>query len=203
MRNFLVMVGAIVLPLVLLGLLIVWTEKGSDVYQRAPGTPKASFGAQLPAAETTRPKSPTQVQIEKLRQENLRRQALLKHQDMLRQKGMTQAEYERAQLKEDVAARPRRCRPNDADCWAGSEGYGLLQNCERQVESAAKYQFEWTDGYLDAKFLFVGLEGDLSVRAVGDKIKFQNGFGAWQVMVYDCVIDLEASRAVATVKARG
>ena len=62
-----------------------------------------------------------------------------------------------------------------------------------QVERLAQYAHEWTDGFLDPKFTHYrwrDMEAGV-VTHIGDKIRFQNGFGAWQNMVYECDISAD------------
>lgn len=74
--------------------------------------------------------------------------------------------------------------------------------CANRVERLAQYDFEWTDGWLELKFpRYLPSEKPGVIIYVGDKIKFQNGFGAWQPHIYVCefntttnaVIDASAS----------
>lgn len=64
--------------------------------------------------------------------------------------------------------------------------------CQKQVERLAKFDFEWTDGWLDTKFpsYLTKTRGPGVVVLVGDKVKFQNGFGAWARVKYYCSYDV-------------
>jgi len=63
--------------------------------------------------------------------------------------------------------------------------------CSIKIPKLAKYDYEWTDGFLEVKFPYykkqVSSQGVLTV--LGNKIKFQNGFGAWMRMEYWCDYD--------------
>lgn len=63
--------------------------------------------------------------------------------------------------------------------------------CQRAVEMLAKYDFKWTDGILEPKFSRYRWKSqkDGRVTYIGDKIKLQNGFGAWQNIIYECDYD--------------
>jgi hypothetical protein len=76
----------------------------------------------------------------------------------------------------------------DLHCWGEKHAIEATFACKPLVERLAKYQFEWTDGWLDTKFTKYGWNDQNTgvVTYVGDKIKFQNGFGAWQYMTYRC-----------------
>ena len=82
-------------------------------------------------------------------------------------------------------------------CWGDKHSLRATIACEPVIEAQAKYDYEWTDGWLDSKFDRFGWKdkpnGVLAFR--GDKIKFQNGFGAWQHMTYWCVYDPDTKSA--------
>ena len=70
--------------------------------------------------------------------------------------------------------------------------------CRDAVEKQAKYDFEWMDSMLDTKFpsylTKTKARGVLTVG--GDKLKFQNGFGAWQYMKYLCDYDIKNKKVL-------
>ncbi|MGY8639197.1 hypothetical protein RAD15_42740 [Bradyrhizobium sp. 14AA] len=75
-------------------------------------------------------------------------------------------------------------------------------HCPRYIERLAKNDFLWTDGWLDSKFSEYRWV-DNSHRAItfiGDKIKYQNGFGAWTFHIYECDVDLDR-KSVTDVRA--
>lgn len=89
-------------------------------------------------------------------------------------------------------------------CWGDRHSGAALGPCTRAVEAQAKFQAEWTDGMLEQKFprfAWVDPEGG-SLQYVGDKVKFQNGFGAWQHMEYRCVFDPGTGQATAVATPR-
>lgn len=73
--------------------------------------------------------------------------------------------------------------------------------CKRPIESLAKYAHEWTDGMLEPKMSHYRWKDKKRgiVTFLGDKLRFQNGFGAWQNVVYECDYDGES---VLSVRAR-
>lgn len=81
----------------------------------------------------------------------------------------------------------------DIDCLANKTSWqsagGLA--CESLVEDQALYSARWTDGLAESKFSKVALQAPTykSFRLLGDKVEFQNGFGAWQRMRYTCEYD--------------
>lgn len=70
----------------------------------------------------------------------------------------------------------------DLRCWGDKHHLRATVACARYVERLAKYQHEWTDGWFEPKFSRFRwkdkAKGQLTY--IGDSIKFQNGFGAWQ-----------------------
>lgn len=101
-----------------------------------------------------------------------------------------------------VAAEEAKCRA-DLQCWAARHASSAEVRCPRFVERLAKNNFEWTDGMLDRKFTHHRWKNQKSgtVTYVGDKIKFQNGFGAWIYHTYECDIDASGEK-VLDVRAR-
>lgn len=84
-------------------------------------------------------------------------------------------------------AEQERCR-TDLQCWGEKASIKGGYPCTQLVERMAKYDFEWTDGFLDLKFSHHRWR-DIkagTVTIIGDKIKMQNGFGAWTHMIYEC-----------------
>jgi hypothetical protein len=86
---------------------------------------------------------------------------------------------------------------NDSKCYAASvfnSNKKWRYRCQKAVESRAKYQFRWTDGWAEHKFpQFTTPQlrerddlGDYSVGFVGRSLQFQNGFSAWMPMTYIC-----------------
>ena len=58
----------------------------------------------------------------------------------------------------------------------------------------ALYDFEWTDGFLGSKlthyrWMAAGGKERGVITYVGNEVKFQNGFGAWLPMIYECDYD--------------
>ena len=76
--------------------------------------------------------------------------------------------------------------------------YEAGMRCQSLVENLARYDFEWTDGMIGFKFpKYVGSTKQSYVLTVtGDKIKFQNGFGAWQRKDYYCDYNVKEGRAL-------
>jgi hypothetical protein len=98
---------------------------------------------------------------------------------------------------EDSPKTPSKPEISDADCkkdlqcWGDRHSSAASVRCDSMIEKLAKFSFEWTDRWYERKFSKFGWENmdKGTLRFLGDKIKFQNGFGAWQIMTYECVFD--------------
>ncbi|MBF0252153.1 MAG: hypothetical protein HQL35_16195 [Alphaproteobacteria bacterium] len=81
------------------------------------------------------------------------------------------------------------CRA-DFTCWAEHNMPAASVLCKDAVEKAATYRSEWTDGLFEPKLsLYKRGSEDGQVVYFGDKVRFQNGFGAMANMVYACTFD--------------
>lgn len=101
-----------------------------------------------------------------------------------------EADKSEIQRRAENLAEEQKCK-KDLQCWADRKSISAAVRCQKPVESMAKYDFEWTDGWLEPKFSHFRWDnkGKLWVTYIGDKIKFQNGFGAWQRYRYECDFD--------------
>ena len=79
----------------------------------------------------------------------------------------------------------------DLECWGDKNTVGAGVRCEEPIERLAKYAHEWTDGMLEPKMSHYRWQNRSAgvVTFIGDKLRFQNGFGAWQNVVYECDYD--------------
>ena len=84
---------------------------------------------------------------------------------------------------------------------AGGEIFAAV-TCPAQIERLARYGVRWVDGILKPKISRFGWKNQEEWIAtyVGDRVEFQNGFGAWQPHVYECDVNVR-SRAVVAVRA--
>lgn len=106
-----------------------------------------------------------------------------------------------AKTPEKIAAEAAACK-KDLSCWGEKHSISAAVYCDDHVEKLAKYDHEWTDGLLELKFShyrWKNIDKGI-VTYIGDKIKFQNGFGAWQNQVYECDFD-PATEAILDVSA--
>jgi hypothetical protein len=90
----------------------------------------------------------------------------------------------------------------DLQCWGDKHNISAGVYCDDSVEKLAQYSARWTDGTFETKFShFRWLNKEKgTLTFIGDKIEFQNGFGAYQTHVYECDFD-PASNTVLDVRA--
>ena len=86
----------------------------------------------------------------------------------------------------------------DRQCRLEKYAFAATSACQVVVEQLAKYEYEWLDGFTDQKFSAIRWSDfDAGVILVaGDKIKLQNGFGAYQNHKYGCEINVVAGDVV-------
>jgi len=87
----------------------------------------------------------------------------------------------------------------DIQCWSSRHDIDAVVACKRPIEKYAKYQHRWQDGILSPTFPRVQWKDEKSgvVTYIGDKVQFQNGFGAWQNYRYECDYSPKAQQALA------
>lgn len=90
-----------------------------------------------------------------------------------------------------------KCRA-DIKCWGERHLSAADAYCQRYVERLALHSVKWTDtGSFDQKFSrFRWLNQEAgTVTYIGDKVEFQNAFGAFTPMIYSCDIgDLDKEK---------
>lgn len=91
----------------------------------------------------------------------------------------------------------------ELQCWGDRNISGAGVYCKDHVERLAKYSARWTDGTFETKFSrFRWLDQSKgTLTYIGDKIEFQNGFGAHQAHIYECDYNPETN-VVSDVRAR-
>jgi hypothetical protein len=79
----------------------------------------------------------------------------------------------------------------DLSCWGERHILSATSACRPTVERLANFDAQWTDAWHEPKFSHYGWHDQEKglIRYSGDRIKFQNGFGAFQPHVYRCVYD--------------
>jgi hypothetical protein len=79
----------------------------------------------------------------------------------------------------------------DLSCWAQKHLIAVSVKARPLLERYAKYDYEWTDGIFSTAFShYVWHDSSKGIITyIGDKLKLQNGFGAWQNYIYECDYD--------------
>lgn len=95
-----------------------------------------------------------------------------------------------------IAADDPNCR-KDFNCWARENIVSASIYCPIEVEMRSNFDFEWTDAMLESKFGSYQQTQDPDVIVYfGDKVRFQNSFGAWQNMSYACEFNTVSKQIV-------
>lgn len=94
---------------------------------------------------------------------------------------------------EDVACR------QSLSCYGEKYMASASTYCPGEIERLAKWDHEWTDGMLEFKFSHYRWKDQEAgiVDFIGDKLKLQNGFGAWQNVVYVCTFSTDPEMVLA------
>lgn len=81
----------------------------------------------------------------------------------------------------------------DIDCVVDKSGWKIDAQlaCKPHIEDAALYAVNWTDGWGESIFNRAALQPpDFdNIKYSGSKVRFQNVFGVWLPMQYQCVYD--------------
>lgn len=85
-------------------------------------------------------------------------------------------------------AEPATCGPADLQCLGDKGTVSAGVYCADQVERMAKHSAKWLDGMLEPKFSHFRWRNQEKgeITYIGDKVQFQNGFGAFTNMIYEC-----------------
>lgn len=111
------------------------------------------------------------------------------------------SDAEKAAAAKAKAASDAKCQ-TDLQCIGDKLSMAAAVRCVGPVERMAKHSAKWVDGTLEPKFShFRWGAGKQSVTMIGDKVQFQNGFGAYTNMVYECDLSLDGNQ-VLDVRAR-
>lgn len=181
MKTATVLVGIFAL-LVALGM----AQNGYDALTKRPSPIRAT-----PAPAPSASPRPAPAPLTKDQQEDER------HAAQLRALDSAQADED---FKKANIATNERCR-NDVACYSKPYMSQAEVGCRKDIERQAKYQFEWTEGWLGSKFNAViwARPESGTFALTGRSIKMQNGFGAWRPMSYFCVFDPSSGVASAVV----
>ena len=101
------------------------------------------------------------------------------------------------------APKEKPCAQDDLECLGNKGVISAGVFCKDKIERLAKHSVRWTDGMLEMKFSRFKWKNKSSgiITYIGDKVEFQNGFGAFSPMIYTC--DLSAdNKTVLNVSVR-
>ena len=88
------------------------------------------------------------------------------------------------------------------ECWHERYRFAAENACTSALEARAKYDFQWTDTWSERKFdekLTKWKDQDKGhLTYFGDKLRLQNGFGAFQTVLYRCDYDGTERRVLDT-----
>lgn len=112
------------------------------------------------------------------------------------------APAEQAIPEQTDAEKETMCR-QDAQCFGKKNLTKAMTRCATAIEKQAKYSIKWMD---EGLFSSIALEsfhtagvGDLEkgiLYLAGDRVQFENGFGAMQRMTYECAYDAEKMKVI-------
>lgn len=99
--------------------------------------------------------------------------------------------------EEETKATDAACM-QDLECIGNKGTIAAGVYCPEHIEKLAKNSAKWTDGALEPKFSrfrWKDKEAGI-VTHLGDKVQFQNGFGAYINMIYSCDLDMKQGQGV-------
>ncbi|WP_454844939.1 zinc ribbon domain-containing protein [Ralstonia thomasii] len=95
------------------------------------------------------------------------------------------------------------CAKDDLQCKGDKAVVAASVYCKDPIERLARHSVRWTDGTFELKFSRFRWADKAAgtLTMIGDKAEFQNGFGAYTAVTYEC--DLAADgKTVLDVRAR-
>ena len=98
----------------------------------------------------------------------------------------------------EAATAEARCKA-DLKCLSEKHLIGANAECRAPIERFARYDVRWDKSIFEARFSHYRWKDQARgiVTFVGDRISFQNGFGAWQPHSYECDFDTNSRTAIA------
>jgi len=128
----------------------------------------------------------------------------VRHAEIVKQEAVAaKADAERMAL-EKAEAEQAACRQS-LSCYGEKYMAAASTYCPGEIERLSKWDHEWTDGMLEMKFSHYRWKDQEAgiVDFIGDKLKLQNGFGAWQNVVYVCTFSTSPEMVVEVSAAPG
>lgn len=80
------------------------------------------------------------------------------------------------------------CEEDDLKCLGNNGIVSASVYCQSGIERLAKHSIKWTDGWTEQKFsrFMWADKGKGVITYIGNKVEFQNGFGAFTPIIYEC-----------------
>lgn len=105
---------------------------------------------------------------------------------------------------ETAVANDEACRA-DLHCWSERQLVFAVGPCRRAVEKMAQHSAKWTDTVSQSKFSRSAWrdEAEGVIVYMGDRVQFQNGFGAYQNHAYTCVWDSKKQEVIEVAGKQG
>jgi len=102
-----------------------------------------------------------------------------------------------AKTAAQIQAETENCK-KDLQCWFEKTMPDASYPCQKSIEKRAKHSLKWTDGTFETKFSRMSWKDKDKgiINIIGDKVEFQNGFGAWTNMIYACTYDPNTQQVV-------
>lgn len=102
-----------------------------------------------------------------------------------------------AKTPEQIQAETENCKKN-LQCWFEKTMPDASYPCQKSIEKRAKHSLKWTDGTFETKFSKMSWQDKEKgiINIIGDKVEFQNGFGAWTNMIYACTYDPNTKQVI-------
>ena len=102
-----------------------------------------------------------------------------------------------ARIEAEKAAAAERCR-QDIQCIGEKLGADASIHCTPPIEKKVGQPVEWTNAAKKAAFDRIRWkEPGQVLTLVGDQLRLQNRFGAWENLIYECDLDVRTSEPVA------
>lgn len=160
--------------------LIKCHECGSDVSTEAIACPKCGAPVKAPATETSAPKSeftrpmkPWEVIV-----------ALVGAAAII----WWFSSPSKSNGSPDAKPTAEECKADDLQCLGDKGVISAGLYCQKPIEMLAQHSVKWTDGTFDMKFSQFRWhdKGKGEITYIGNKAEFQNGFGAFNPVIYEC-----------------
>ncbi|SIQ24784.1 hypothetical protein SAMN05880590_102783 [Rhizobium sp. RU35A] len=124
-------------------------------------------------------------------QEKAAKQAQAAAEAEARRKADAELVRQKAEADKRAALEKQAACKKDLRCWAESVSVDAHVDCARAIQSLAKWDYQWTDGFGEPRFSKFQWRDQQKgiVTYMGNRLKLQNGFGAWKHMTYTCDYD--------------